>query len=320
MPTGRKLSLLAYLDKTPDGFGAVTDYTTYAANHFATTPPLKADGTYDFENGYDRRDLVFITTGEIGNTNSTENRGFEADFDFGTVKPLRTQFLLSGAWQETKTWSTNLNSQSVKSALLPSSYSSTGLTPFKIVYPSGEDYSKYRRFVTTLRTVTHIPELRMVASLTAQAIWQNWSTSYVADKDPIAWIDDQLVRHELSASDLNGYIYFDNTFAEHNGVLTNRATFYDALPANAAEAASRPQSYVALKDLLVRVSDNEPQKTPVTWNLQARLTKELGTFGGLSFYVNNALYYEPYLKGNTTTTLVQRNVGFSFGAELYLNL
>ena len=68
-------------------------------------------------------------------------------------------------------------------------------------------------------------------------------------------------------------------------------------------------------------NDNEPSKTPVTWNTSVRLTKELGKVGGLSFYVNNALFYEPYLEGNKTTTLTQRNTGtFSFGAELYLNL
>ena len=43
--------------------------------------------------------------------------------------------------------------------------------------------------------------------------------------------------------------------------------------------------------------------------------------GGLSLYVNNALFYEPFLQGNNTTTLTQRNTGtFQFGAELYLNL
>jgi hypothetical protein len=174
--------------------------------------------------------------------------------------------------------------------------------------------------VTTLRTVTHIPELRMVASLTAQAIWHNWNESYTADKAPIAWIDNQLNRHEFTPDQMDGYIYFDNTFTEEGGRMTNHAAYYATLPQSAAEAAGRPASYVAVKDMMVKVSDNEPSKSPITWNLQARLTKELGKIGGLSFYVNNALYYEPFLKGNNTNTLSQRNVGFSFGAELYLNL
>lgn len=319
LPNGKKLSLLAYRDKTPNGFGAVTDYLTYTSNFYQldNTNPTIAQAA---SAGAMRQDVIFMTTGEIGNTNTTVNRGIEADMDFGTVKPLRTQFLLSGAWQETKTWSTDMNSSSVKAALIPSAYAGNGLTPFKVVYPSGEDYSKYRRLVTTLRTVTHIPELRMVASLTAQAIWHNWSESYTADKAPIAWIDNQLNRHELTPDQMDGYIYFDNSFVNEGGRMTNHAAYYATLPQSAAEAAGRPANYVAVKDMLIRVSDNEPSKSPITWNLQARLTKELGKIGGLSFYVNNALYYEPFLKGNNTNTLSQRNVGFSFGAELYLNL
>ena len=302
LPSGKKLSLLAYRDKTPNGFGAVTDYFTYEVSQFTKDKGLiitpGAATQIDFSNPASTN-TYYMTTGEIGNTNTTVNRGVEADFDFGTVKPLRTSFFLSGAWQETKTWSTDQNSQSVQSALLPTSYSSVKTTPFKVIYPSGEDYSKYRRFVTTLRTVTHIPELRMVFSITAQAIWHDWKDSYTADKDPIGWIDTKLIRHDITPDMLGGYLGMD-------------AKYYAEKPTN--------QNSVALNDLLIRVSDNEPSKTPITWNLQVRLTKELGNVGSLSFYVNNALYYEPFLRGNNTNTLTQRNTGFSFGAELDLNL
>ena len=303
LPGNRKLSLLAYRDKTPDGFGSVTNYTSYQSDYFSQAKGLVITPgqptQIDFSNP-EYTDILMMTTGEIGNTNTTENRGIEADLDFGTVKPLHTQFMLSGAWQETKSWSTDMNSQSVKASLLPTAYSSRGLTPFKVIYPSGADYTKYRRFLTTLRTVTHIPALRMVASLTAQAIWHNWNHSFTSDKDPIGWIGTDLQRHELTAGMIGGYIGMD-------------AQYYATQPAG--------QSSVAVKDLLIRVSDNEPSKSPITWNLQARLTKELGSMGGLSLYVNNALFYEPFLKGNNTNSLSQRNTGtFQFGAELYLNL
>ena len=323
LPNGKKLSLLAYRDETPDGFGAVTDYLTYTSSYFTPAQGLvvtPGQATQLDLNNPARTQVYYMTTGEIGNTNSTVNRGVEVDFDFGIVRLLRTQFLLSGAWQETKTWSTDMNSSSVASSYLPSSYvtanqydmQQNSLTPFKVVYPSGQDYDKYRRFVTTLRTVTHIPELRMVASLTAQAIWYDWRHSYTAAKDPIAWIDAQLNRHEITSDMLSGYIGFDDAFTQVGGVWTNNAQY----------AATQPvgQSSVALQQLKRKETDNEPTKNPVTWNLQARLTKELGKVGGLSFYVNNALYYEPFMTGNKTTTLTQRNTGFSFGAELYLNL
>ena len=287
LPGRRKLSLLAYRDKTPNGFGSATEYITYTANYFNALPPV-VNGTYDFNTGFDRQDLIFMTTGKIGNTNTTVNRGVEMDFDLGEVKPLHTTFNISGAWSETKTWSTDLNAQNVKAALLPKAYRDYGLTPVKVVYPSGQDYSRYRRFLTTLRAITHIPQLNMVASFTAQAIWHNSIWSFTADKDAIGYITPDLVYHDIATG--------QNNIAGSD---------YD----------------VAVSDLAIRTTDNDPSENPVTWNLQARLTKELGRRGQLSLYVNNALFYEPYLHSNTTTTLSQRNVGtFQFGAELSLNL
>ena len=312
LPGQRKLSLLAYRDKTPNGFSSATEYFTYTANVFNGLPPM-VGGQYDFTTGYDRQDLVFITTGKIGNTNTTVNRGIEVDFDLGEVKPLQTTFYVSGAWSETKTWSTDMNAQSVKAALLPASWSAYGLTPFKVVYPEGQDFDRYRRFLTTLRAVTHIPQLHMVASFTAQAIWHNSNWSFTADKDAIGYITPDLQYHALNGESA---ITVSPTAgpAATAGDGSPVATVGDGSPVAMPVA-------IAVSDLAIRATDNAPSKTPVTWNLQARLTKELGRMGTLSLYVNNALFYEPYLHNNTTTTLVQRNTGtFQFGAELTLSL
>ena len=207
---------------------------------------------------------------------------------------------MSGAYSETKTWSNDQNSSSVKASLLPATYNNYSTTPFKIIYPSGVDYSRYRRFVTTVRAVTNIPALRMVASFTAQAIWHNSTWNYTANKNPIGWIGTDLVRHDLTNDMLNGYIGMDGQY-------------YSEAPAG--------QSSVAVEKLVLEYSDNEPTKSPITWNMAFRLTKELGKVGSLSLYVNNMLFYEPYLSGNNSNTLTQRNTGtFSFGAELSLNL
>jgi len=283
LPGGRKLSVLAYHDKTPNGFGAVTEYFTYDYNYYtldAQHPSIGNPAAVESRN-------VFMTTGMIGNTNTTVNKGVELDCDLGEVKFLMTRFYLSGAWSQTKTWSTDINSQSVRNALLPASYQAIGATPFKVVYPSGDDYTRYRRFITTLRAVTHIPRLKMVASFTAQAIWHNSNYSFIADKEAIGYITPDLAYHSLGSQ---------QTIAFAGGE-------------------------VSTADLAISHTDNDPTKNPVTWNLQARLSKELGRVGSLSFYVNNALFHEPYLSGNNTSTLTQRNTGtFQFGAELSLNL
>lgn len=302
LPWGGMLELLAYQDKTPNGFGSATEYFTYFSDIFIPGHGIIVSpegSSVDFSNPY-RHDIVFSTTGKIGNTNSTLNRGIEFDFNFGQIRPINTTLFFSGAYQETKTWSTDIVTSSPRNALLPSDYTSYTLTPFKVIYPSGLDYNKYRRFLNTLRIVTAIPVLKMVASFTAQVIWHDWNRSFVANKKPVGWIDTNLYRHEITPEMMNGYLGMDGEYYK---------TKPDGLHS------------IQISDLSTSVTDNIPSKNPVTWNLSARLTKEFGKFGGLSIHVNNCLYYEPYLKNNVSNTLTQRNTGsFSFGAELFINL
>lgn len=98
-----------------------------------------------------------------------------------------------------------------------------------------------------------------------------------------------------------------------SGFIGLDGSYYASMPAG--------QQGISISDLDTKANNAGPSKTPSTWNLSARVTKELGNFGGLSLFVNNCLFYEPYLKGNNTSTLSQRNTNnFSYGVELYFNL
>ena len=312
LPGNRKLSVLAYRDKTPNGFGPFTEYITYPVNiYYDAANPTNTSGLDLSKPSINadtplRQDIIFATNGRIGNTNTLVNRGIEFDMDLGEVKPISTSFYFSGAWSETKMWSTNMDSNTPSN--VPTSYThGVGLTPFKVVYTSGLDFDRNRQFLTTLRAVTHIPALNMVASFTAQAIWHYSRWSYTATQMPIGWIDRDLVYHEINESMYNGYLGMDGKY-------------YATDPYLSTDPAIKQES-LSISGMQRKSNDNEPTETPVTWNTSVRLTKELGKVGGLSFYVNNALFYEPYLEGNKTKTLTQRNTGtFSFGAELYLNL
>ena len=295
---GKKLSVLGYIDSTPNGFDNVSEYFTYTANYYSNSA-MTGDPT--------RSSIYFMSKGSYGNGKHTINRGIEIDMDFGTWKALRTSFYLSGALQESKWWSTESKVESLKSSLLPTSYSEAKTTPFKVVFPNGLDgeYSKSRRIITTLRTVTHIPELRMVASLTTQVIWHNWSFTYNQDTTPMGWLDTQCNYHEITKDMLYGYLGMD-------------AKYY----ATRAEAAAAGQDCVGIYELSTPTQNKNDESDPIVWNTQLRLTKEFGKLGGLSFFVNNCLYYEPYGKNRSyNRTRSQRNEGtFSFGAELYFNL
>ena len=303
LPGSRKLSVLAYRDRTPNGFGPYSEYSTYNYSYFDPTHGLVltpgAATVIDYSDPA-RSYTAFISTGRVGNTNSTVNRGIEFDFDFGEIKPIHTTFNFSGAYSETKTWQNAVRYADVPSSLLPPELLAYDITPFKLIYPASLDYNKYRRLVNTLRVITNIPSLCMVASFTAQAIWYDWNISYVADKWPVAWLDVNLERHDLTSDMLEGYLDMDGQY-------------------HATAPAGRRS--VAISDLKIRSTDAVPTKNTVNWNLSFRLTKELGRIGGLSLYVNNMLFYEPYLKNNLTSTLVQRNTGnFSYGVELFFNL
>ncbi|MCR5395166.1 MAG: TonB-dependent receptor [Bacteroidales bacterium] len=315
LPWGGKLDLLAYMDKTPNGFGSQTEYVTYVNSLYdqtqidaliaagysaatsATSIPVSAPTTPTATHTY------YTTTGLVGNTSATRNRGVEMDFDLGEVRALHTHFYLSGAYSETKTWSTDLNAQSVRTALLTSEYTAYGLTPFKVVYPSGLDYSEYRRMLNTLRVVTHIPLLKMVASFTAQVVWHDWNRSYTADKHAIGWI-------MADGTGTGSTVYRAITDDMRDGYITYSGDY------SASDATG-----IRISDLDLTYSDSDPVDNPVTWNVQARLTKELGKFGGFSCFVNNCLYYEPFRSSSNTSTRTQRNTGsFQFGCELYIRL
>ena len=285
LPGNRKLSITAYQDKTPNGFSSASEFMVYESFQYATPA--------DYENGIakDVPSVYWATTGQVSNDNVLQNRGVEFDFDLGRIKPINTNIYFSGAWQESKSWSKGLNTAVPKN--LPTIYSNT--TPYRLIYPSGLDYSRDRRFVNTLRLVTNIPQLRMVASFTGQVIWHSSTYSFNADKDPYAFIGYEKGadgKYTLTYTPIN-----DETVSKLTAVGINMA------------------------DQQIRPNDNDVVKQPVTWNLSARLTKEFGKFAGLSFYANNVLYYEPFMTNNTSRTLTQRNTSsYSFGVELFFNL
>lgn len=301
LPGNRRLSIIAYHDKTPNGFSSLTEYQNYTVNYYDQTAGLIITPgqatTIDYSNPA-RVTSYWSTTGRVGNTNVSVNKGIEFDFDLGKIKSLNTSVFFSGSWQESKDYSKSLNASNPTNNF--TEYRQYGTAPFKIVYPSELDYSRYRRFVNTLRLVTNVPELRMVASFTAQVIWHNSNLSFIASKNPIGWITSDLQTHEITEDMLSGYLGIDGRF-------------YASKPAGIES--------LALSDEVITSRDNIPTENPITWNLSARLTKELGRSAGFSFYANNVLFYEPFMSSSTSKTLTQRNTGnFSFGVELFFNL
>ena len=291
---GMSFSVVGYRDYMKNGFGNYTEYSTYYSNYYTAQQGIMTDAAgnpyIDWANPA-RVDTVFTTSGRIGNTQASLDRGVEFDFNFGQIKAIHTSFLLSGAWMETQTWTTGPNYSSPSAIPASSVYAQGGSNtpPFKLVYPSGLSKEIDRRFSANLRVVTNIPRMKMVFSLSNQVVFFTYRHTTNQKSDPYAWIDTDLSYHEIPAS------AFDDPDYTIKGILLS---------------AQRKNP-----------ADSQPVTQPPIWLMNMRLTKDVSKNFGFSFYVNNALYYMPYQSSSYSGTLTERNQGtFSFGVEMYVKI
>ena len=247
------------------------------------------------------QDTAFVSFSYPANNNLTVKKGIEFTFDLGTVQALRTSFIVDGAWMTVKRQST------IVDLLKPSSGSIGGREyPFVAVYPAGYG-SIDKRFNTNIRTITHIKELRMVASVTTQIIWMDRDQSLWDDADgnPLFYTDpavDDPYADKVYPKFVDPLGYYDREMVYHD--------FDRSL------AVSKPYS-----DLIKRY--NTPwyfaeTGYPPYFVINFKLTKEITDKANFSFYANNITNHNPLLKqrGGSPQVFARRNPPLYFGAEV----
>ena len=293
---GMTASVVAYRDFMNNGFGNYTEYSLYLSNYYTASQGILLDAAgnpyIDWQHPA-RVDTVWTTSGRVGNTQASLDRGIEFDINLGQIKPIRTSVLLSGAYMETQTWSTgpNYSSPSGIPASSPYSLGGSNTPPFKLLYPSGLSKDISRRFSMNLRLVCNIPRMKMVVSLANQVIFYQYKHTTNQKSDPIGWIDNDaaLTYHPITQSMLDDPDY---------------------LIKGVSLAAQRKNP-----------ADSSPVTQPPIWLMNMRLTKDVSKNFGFSFFVNNAFFYMPYQASSYSGTLTERNTGtFSFGVEMYVKI
>ena len=291
---GMTASVVAYRDYMKNGFGNFTEYSVYYANYYTSVSGIRMDpaGKAYLDWGHPARvDTVFTTSGRIGNTRASLDRGVEFDINFGQIKAIRTAVILSGAYMETQTWNTGPNYASPSGIPAGSPYALGGANtpPFKLLYPNGLQKDIDRRFSANLRLVCNIPRMKMVISAANQVIFYQYRHTTNLRSDPYAWIDTDLSYHEITPAML------DDPATRIKGILLS------AQRRNPADSA--------------------PVTQPPIWLMNMRLTKDVSKNFGFSFFVNNAFFYMPYQASSYSGTLTERNTGtFSFGVEMYVKI
>ena len=289
LKNSRRFSVTAYWDEDNNGFGSLSDYKIYTYNHYSVdngSITVGNDGLpiVDFTKP-DRIDTVMTTTGKIGNTKGAKNRGIEFDFELGRINSINTSLYLRGAYMYSKSYSTS-NSYSN-----PTGYStSNGIAPpLKFVYSSSNLSNELKRFSTSLQAVYNIPQLNMVASAVFQIVLYNYSRDINVAQRPIAYLTNKLEYNTIS----------DEMYEDPDYMIEG----------------------FRLQDQVRSSTDTKGYTQPPLWMLNAHLTKNISDFMGISFYVNNMPYYQPWQHSNQSKTETERNTGnFSFGLELNIKL
>jgi hypothetical protein len=289
LPNNMSFSIVAYQDKLKGGFGNHTEYGTYFSNFYSLANGLIVQHgqrpIIDWSNP-ERVDTVFFTKGRVGNTQASNDMGVEFDFNFGQIKPLRTQFFLSGAYMESSSWTTGPSFSNPVGISPGSVYGQGGANtpPFKLEYPSGTQKSINRRFSSVLRAVWNIPKMRMVASINGQVIWFTYSQTTNQRQEPIGWLDTDLTYHPITAEMLADPDY------QIKGI--------------------------SLASQIRDPRDTQAVILPPVWLVNARLTKDVSNAMRLSFFASNLLYYTPFQTSNVSGTPIERNANtFAFGME-----
>lgn len=210
------------------------------------------------------------------NNQESQKSGVEFSFDFGKINTLYTSFSLDGAWLRTE----RINST------IPYQYqpSSTSATPYLYfgVYPSGESKIS-ERLNTTLRTVTHVPKLRLVFSGTFQMLW--YDSYYFPQYDEVPMY----------------LVYADGSTKSFTPEMMKSPDFI--------RFVNLKNSNYYLKEVM----------SPLLLT-NFRLSKEMTDRMKLSFYVNNIVNYRPQYEYKRAGSFVRRNPSVYFGVELKVML
>lgn len=310
---GIGINLTAFYEEMRNGFVFQSYYDTFVFNRYdpltvAGLAPYYVEGSGVWYNDQvtgdpvqltSRQDTVFVSYTFPSNDNLTRKRGVEFTIDFGTVKRLRTSFVLDGAYL-------NITKQEVNDYLTQPVSSYLGKPhPYVALFPGGEG-TRNQRLNTNLRTITHIKELRMIFTVTTQVVWMEKYRSIYDDEDgnPVPYtlepVND-IYSDVENIKYVNPIGYYDRLLVYH--------TFDPAL------ATASP-----LADLIKPYSSQyyfAERSTPPYFQINLKLTKEISNSFSLSFYANNVTNYQPLLKlKGLKESYVRKNQPLYFGAEL----
>ena len=243
-------------------------------------------------------DVSFFTYSRPANRYQTRKKGVEYNFNFGEIPFLKTSVIVDGAWLYIKRISTTQSYKTISTSYAGEKY------PYMAVMPAGLDGTINTRFNTNFRFITHIPQLKMIFSTTAQVIWKQSERRICEDES-----GNSLYYKSPDPQANNVEKYFVNPvgFIDRNGIYTTWNESYNS-----------DYKYRLMMTQYVHSNYFGKENYPTTVILNFRLTKEIGKMLELSFMANNFLKIRKTAKRETSTGYTTLTIPMYFGAEMKL--
>jgi len=306
-------SLVGFYEKMTDGYGFTTEYVPMVYNRYGYTwnggtpsqvvLPSGADLTWRIGSvTMDGQPLPYITdttfmaVSRPVNGVTLEKWGVEWTFDVAKIPAISTSINVSGAWMHVATLNTAYAQR------LYAGTSSGRTYPWVGIYAGSANTSngsEKDRISTNVRFITHIPQLAMVVTLTAQMVFLESSRNLCRfDGQDLAWFDADGTGHVAP-------LY-----------IMDRAGVVQPFT---AEMREDPQ----YRNLILNTNTGNfyvRQSYPFYGMLNLRLSKEIGRWATVSFYANNFLNLRGRVRNSVTHYPADRNTPLYFGAEVKITI
>ena len=243
-------------------------------------------------------DVSFFTYTSPANRYHTWKKGIEYSLNFGEIPFLKTSVVVDGAWLYIKRVSTTQSYKTISTTYAGDKY------PYMAVMPAGMNGTINSRFNTNFRFITHIPQLKMIFSTTAQVIWKQSEQRICEDEAGNALY---YKAPDPQANNIEKYFVNPVGFIDMSGNYT---------PWN--ESFNSDYKYRLMMEQYVHSNYFGKENFPTSVILNFRLTKEIGKMFEFSFMANNFLKIKKIAKRETSTGYSTLTIPMYFGAEVKL--
>ncbi len=258
--------------------------------------------------GYEN-DEVFKSYSLYQNASSRIKKGVEYSFNFGKVKAIRTSFIVNGAWLRTESFSTDAPYwKTIQHTVFEGNTSRQ--ESFAVKFQNRLGYGVIKeRMNTNLSVITHIPEIKMLITLTTQAVWFEKDSRKIYDEYKLYGLTelrDYLNQPELfkNEKEEDFYYYLPVSYKEYDNV-EHQYEIQDFESPLAQQSIKKDQRYRYAERVL-----------PPLFLCNIKISKDISQRFKLSFYANNFLNIQPWHIDKRSGRYIRRNQQPYFGADI----